>query len=154
CLLIFAFCILISNPLAIFTTGVMAQSTNTRRASAVEPRANPAGPVIAAPPDAWPQFRGNYNLTGVSPSQLPAALKAVSTVDAGDINESAAAIDGGTVYVGSGKSEHFALDLNSGQAKWRYKTPEAIGESSPTVGGGLVFVGDLSGIFHAVNAAT
>jgi outer membrane protein assembly factor BamB len=44
--------------------------------------------------------------------------------------------------------------LNSGQPKWRYKTTEAVGESSPAVGGGMVFVGDLAGVFHAVNAAT
>src|SRR5215468_10431680 len=104
--------------------------------------------------DAWPQFRGNYNNTGVSPSQLPAELKLLWTYDAGDIIESSAAIAAGVVYVGTGKSALIAADLQSGKLKWSYKTPEAIGESSPAVGGGLVFVGDLSGVFHAVDAAT
>jgi eukaryotic-like serine/threonine-protein kinase len=104
--------------------------------------------------DAWPQFRGNYNNTGVSPSQLPAGLKLLWTYDAGDIIESSAAIAAGVVYVGSGKSVLIAVDLQSGKSKWSYKTPEAIGESSPAVGGGMVFVGDLSGVFHAVEAAT
>ncbi len=103
--------------------------------------------------EAWPQFRGNYNLTGVSPSQPPANLKLLWTYDAGDIIESSAAIAAGTVYVGTGKSELIAVDLQSGKLKWSYKTPEAIGESSPAVGGGMVFVGDLSGVFHAVNAS-
>lgn len=108
---------------------------------------------MAQTPDGWPQFRGSYNLTGVSPTTVSDTLKVLWTFDAGDLIESSAAIAGGVVYVGTGKSELVALDLNSGQPKWRYKTPEAVGESSPAVGGGRVFVGDLSGVFHAVNAA-
>jgi eukaryotic-like serine/threonine-protein kinase len=104
--------------------------------------------------DAWPQFRGNYNNTGVSPSQLSAELKLLWTHDAGDIVESSAAIANNIVYVGTGKSALIAVDLQSGKLKWSYKTPEAIGESSPAVGAGMVFVGDLSGVFHAVDAAT
>jgi eukaryotic-like serine/threonine-protein kinase len=104
--------------------------------------------------DAWPQFRGNYAMTGVSLSPAPAQLKTLWTFDAGDLIESSAAIAEGVVYVGTGKSELVALDLNSGQPKWRYQTTEAVGESSPAVGGGMVFVGDLAGVFHAVNAAT
>src|SRR4030095_9989382 len=104
--------------------------------------------------DAWPQFRGNYNNTGVSPSQPPADLKLLWTYEAGDIIESSAAITGNTAYVGTGKSTLVAVDLQTGKLKWSYQTPEAIGESSPAVGAGMVFVGDLSGVFHAVNAAT
>jgi eukaryotic-like serine/threonine-protein kinase len=104
--------------------------------------------------DDWPQFRGNYNNTGVSPSQPPADLKLLWTYDAGDLIESSAAIAAGAVYVGTGKSALIAVDLQSGKLKWSYKTPEAIGESSPAVGAGMVFVGDLSGVFHAVDAAT
>src|SRR5262245_52221747 len=83
--------------------------------------------------DIWPQFRGNYNNTGVSPSQLPAELKPLWTYDAGDIIESSAAIVAGAVYVGTGKSALIAVDLQSGKLKWSYKTPEAVGESSPAV---------------------
>lgn len=109
--------------------------------------------VYAQSSDAWPQFRGGYNLTGVSPATVPDNLKLLWTFDAGDIIESSAAIADGTVYVGTGKGELVAVDLQSGQAKWRYKTTEAVGESSPAVGGGMVFVGDLQGVFHAVNAS-
>jgi outer membrane protein assembly factor BamB len=65
--------------------------------------------------DAWPQFRGNYNNTGVSPSQAPAELKLLWTYDAGDLIESSAAIVAGTVYVGTGKSALIAVDLQSGK---------------------------------------
>jgi outer membrane protein assembly factor BamB len=114
-------------------------------------------PAFSQSADSWPQFRGNYNNTGVSPSQTPANLKPLWTYDAGDVIESSAAIADNTVYVGTGKSALIAVDLQTGKLKWSYKTPEAIGESSPAVGAsglGLVFVGDLSGVFHAVNAST
>src|SRR5574341_98770 len=109
-------------------------------------------PVYSQSADAWPQFRGNYNNTGVSPSQPPAELKLLWTYDAGDIIESSAAIADNTVYVGTGKSELIAVDLQTGKLKWGYKTKEAVGESSPAVGGGMVFVGDLLGVFHTVSA--
>ncbi|MBI1764969.1 MAG: PQQ-binding-like beta-propeller repeat protein [Acidobacteria bacterium] len=106
--------------------------------------------------DAWPQFRGNYNLTGVSPSTINANLKQMWSLNAGEIIESSAAIADATVYVGTGSNsnagELIAVDLWSGKPKWKYKTKEAVGESSPAVANGLVFVGDLEGTFHAVNA--
>ena len=50
-------------------------------------------------PDAWPQFRGNPQLTGVAASTLPATLKLLWTYEAGDSIESSAAIVDGAVYV-------------------------------------------------------
>ena len=37
-----------------------------------------------------------------------------------------------------------------GKLRWKYATGNLIGESSPAVGAGAVYVGDLAGIFHAV----
>ena len=51
--------------------------------------------------DEWPQFRGNYQLTGVSTSAVPKTLKLLWTYDAGEPVESSAAIVDGVVYVGS-----------------------------------------------------
>lgn len=117
--------------------------------------------AVAAPPIAaqtateWPQFRGNPTLTGVTPATVPPTLKVRWTFEAGDAVESSAAIAGGAAYVGSQKGELVALDLATGKPRWRYKTVEGIGESSPAVSAalGLVFVGDLSGTFHAVRIA-
>ncbi len=47
-----------------------------------------------------------------------------------------------------------AVGLANGKLRWRYKAGEArIGESSPAVAGGGVFIGDLIGVVHAVNVA-
>lgn len=102
--------------------------------------------------DSWPQFRGNYNLTGVSASTVNPNLKMLWSLNAGEIIESSAALSDSTAYVGTGSSELIAVDLLSGKLKWKYKTKEGVGESSPAVASGLVFVGDLAGFFHAVNA--
>jgi outer membrane protein assembly factor BamB len=101
----------------------------------------------------WPQFRRDPLLTGVSPADPPAPLRIVWSWDGAETIESSAAIDGGTVYVGTGAGELVALDLASGKPKWRYKTGEAVGESSPAVSDGLVFVGDLGGVLHAVRTS-
>jgi outer membrane protein assembly factor BamB len=55
--------------------------------------------------------------------------------------------------VGSQSSDLIALDLQKGTLRWKYRTKEGIGESSPCVAGGVVYVGDLSGVLHAVQTA-
>ena len=118
--------------------------------------AQPAGHAsAAAPADAWPQFRGTPALSGVSEAELPAELTLKWTYQADDIIDSSAAIADGTVYVGSYSGNLIALDLDTGEERWKYSTGNmGIGESSPAVAGGLVFIGDLGGVFHAVDAAT
>jgi eukaryotic-like serine/threonine-protein kinase len=106
-----------------------------------------------AAPDAWPQFRGNQLLTGVSKSDVPKNIKLLWTYEAGEAIESSAAIADGTVYVGTQKGELLALDLGSGSLRWKYNAAkEGIGESSPGVSNGIVYVGDLAGVLHAVSA--
>jgi outer membrane protein assembly factor BamB len=104
------------------------------------------------PPDNWAQFRGNHRLTGVSESKVPADLKLLWTVEAGDSIESSAAVVGGTVFVGTQKGELLSINLDNGSVYWRYKIDDPIGESSPAYEGGVVYVGDLGGWLHAVNA--
>src|SRR5579859_2865219 len=103
--------------------------------------------------EAWPQFRGNPQLTGVAASSLPSTLRLLWTYDAGDSIESSAAIADGVVYVGSQSADLLALDLDTGKLRWKYHVEEGIEESSPAVDHGLVFVGDLGGTVHAVNTA-
>src|SRR5688572_28154784 len=94
--------------------------------------------------DAWPQFRGNPQLTGVAASAPPSSLKVLWTFEVGESIESSAAISNGTVFVGSQKGELLALNFNDGTLRWRYQAArEGIGESSPAVAGDTVFVGDV-----------
>jgi len=103
--------------------------------------------------DQWPQFRGNHQLTGVSPSGLPKILRLLWTYEAGESIESSAAIADGMVYVGSQSGDLLAVDLEKGALRWKYRaTTDGIGESSPAVHNGIVYIGDLGGALHAVNA--
>ena len=117
------------------------------------------GPMVAqtvSPADTWGQFRGGPSLTGVSAATVPDELELLWTFEAGESIDSSAAIADGTVYVGAYTGELIALDLDTGDVRWRYKASErmGIGESSPAVGDGRVFIGDLAGVLHAVDAAT
>ena len=108
--------------------------------------------VLTAQVQEWLQFRGNPQLTGVTPDVLPVSLKLLWTFEAGEAVESSAAIAGGAVYVGVFSGELISLDLATGKLRWKYKTDSEIGESSPSVSGGIVYIGDLSGNLHAVGA--
>ena len=108
------------------------------------------------PAENWSQFRGNHQLTGVSHSNVSTSLRPVWTYESGGSIESSAAIVGGTVFVGSQKGEKgelVSLNLENGHVYWKYTTDSPIGESSPAYSGGVVYIGDLGGTLHAVNAS-
>ncbi len=104
----------------------------------------------------WPQFRGNPQLTGVAAGSVPVDLKLLWSFDAGESIESSAAISGGTVYLGSYSKDLLAIDLETGKLRWKYRATDVIGESSPAVAGGIVYVASntASGTIYAVNATT
>jgi outer membrane protein assembly factor BamB len=72
--------------------------------------------------------------------------------DIGDyvIVRSSPAVVNKTVFVGGGYNL-FALDQDTGLEKWRLEIPYA-GQSSPTVLGGVVYVGSQEGHVYAVDA--
>src|SRR5947208_16117752 len=98
-------------------------------------------PTLLAAAD-WPQFRGNPQLTGVTADAAPASLKLLWTYEAGEGIESSPAIAAGAVYVGTQSGDLVAVDLETGKLRWKYKAQEGIGESSPAVHEGVVYVGD------------
>jgi outer membrane protein assembly factor BamB len=108
----------------------------------------------------WPVFRGNALQTGVAASPLPENLAIRWKFKAKDGIEGAAAIVGGTVYIGSLDEHLYALDLGTGQVKWTYQTDAAKGtkvgpiRAAPSVRDGLIYVGDADGVFHCVQADT
>ena len=103
------------------------------------------------PPD-WPQFRGSARLTGVATAALPGKLTLKWTYEAGESSSRRPRSPTAPSTSASGKGDLLAIDLETGKLRWKYATGSLIGESSPAVGGGRVFVGDLAGIVHAVDA--
>jgi len=98
-------------------------------------------------------FRGGPAHTGVyqggGPTLLGLAWRAATD---GDVISSPA-VANGTVYVGSGDGQLYALQLATGDRKWRYDAGSAVG-SSPAVGGGLVYATARDGSIFAVDAST
>ena len=67
----------------------------------------------------WPLFRGDPRMTGVSASKLPDKLDERWTFKCQQAVESATAIAGGVVYVASADKHLYALDLATGNLKWK-----------------------------------
>lgn len=108
----------------------------------------------------WPLFRGNSLQTGVAPVPLPDKLEIRWRFEAKDGFEGAAAIDQGTVYIGSMDEHLYALDLDSGKVKWIYPSDKEQGlkvgpfKAPVSYHDGAIYVGDADGMFHCVDAQT
>jgi len=70
-----------------------------------------------------------------------------------DYLQSSPAIATGLVFVGSGNSNFYAVDLVSGQEKWHYTTGDSV-RSSPLVVKNTVYFGSWDNSVYAVDAAT
>src|SRR5262249_26147686 len=66
---------------------------------------------------------------------------------------SSPAIVGGIAYFGSTDGNLYAVDLQSGAEKWKFKTKARI-TSSPAIDSGMVYFGSYDGNFYAVDATT
>ena len=110
----------------------------------------------------WPQFRRDAELTGIAPSPLADELELKWSVPLGFSVESSPAIAGGFVYATSLPGVLVKLHLEDGAEAWRYRPgateaeagefeEDRFGESSPAVADGVVYVGDLLGVLHAVD---
>jgi outer membrane protein assembly factor BamB len=112
--------------------------------------------ATAAEPDttkpAWLLFRGDALQTGVVSGKLPAELEILWKFQTKDSIEGAPAVAGGVVYVGSEDEHLYAIDLDKGTEKWKYKATGF--KASPAVKGDAVYIGDGDGKFHCVDAKT
>lgn len=66
---------------------------------------------------------------------------------------SSAAVDDGTVYVGSTDGHLYAIDAATGRARWKFRTDARV-TSSPAVHAGMVFFSSYDGFVYAVDAPT
>lgn len=70
-----------------------------------------------------------------------------------DVFLSSPVIAQGAVSFGSGDGHLYALDANSGELKWKFKTGDVI-HASPAYADGVLYVGSWDSNFYAVDAAT
>lgn len=89
-------------------------------------------------------------MTGTATATLPDQLAERWTFQTGNAIEGAPAIVGNVVYVASMDKFLYALDLATGQQKW--KTNLGLVKASPAVANGRVYIGNIDGKFHCLDA--
>jgi outer membrane protein assembly factor BamB len=97
----------------------------------------------------WPLHRGNATQTGVSDEKLPDKLGIRWEFKAKNSVEGAVVVADGVVYAASSDKFLYAIDLKTGQEKW--KTQLGILISSPGVKDNRVYVGDVDGKFYCLD---
>ena len=103
--------------------------------------------------DAWPQFRGNPQLTGVAAGRPARHAQAALDLRSRRVHRILRRHRRRRRLRRVAIGDLLAVDLDTGKLRWKYHAQDGIGESSPAVHDGVVFVGDLAGMLHAVNAA-
>lgn len=100
----------------------------------------------------WPVFRGDALMTGVGQAKLPDQLQEKWTFKCKDAVEGAPAIVGGVVYLASFDKQVYAIDLATGNEKWK---SEKFGpfKASPAIRGTRLYIGDLDGHFYCLDIA-
>jgi outer membrane protein assembly factor BamB len=124
------------------------------RLPAAENASNIASPLRATA-ESWPMFRGDERGSGVAVSALPDDPQVLWKKSMGKdaVFESTAAIVDGVIYIGSLDGNFWALDLATGDEKWKFFSE--LGFHAPAaVKDGRVYVGDADGRFHCLDAAT
>ena len=106
----------------------------------------------------WPQFRNgplhrgdNTTENVLSPSTVPGIDLDWSYTTGGPV-DSSPAVAGGTVYIGSGDGNVYALNAATGALDWSYTTGGPV-DSSPAVASGTVYVVSEDGNVYALSAA-
>src|SRR6266581_8162830 len=68
----------------------------------------------------WPMFHGGPALTGVTTARLPDKLVQLWSIKTGGPVKSSAAIVQGQVFIGSGDSNVYSLNLADGKRRWAF----------------------------------
>jgi outer membrane protein assembly factor BamB len=112
-----------------------------------------AAPVPEKPAgkENWRMFRGNAQQTGIAEARLPDKLDVLWTFKARDSIEGAVVVADGVVYATSFDEYLYAIDLQTGKEKWKYKAGPAT--AAPAVLKDQVIVGNLDGLVTSVDVA-
>lgn len=79
--------------------------------------------------------------------------KLQTIADPFDVFLSSPAVAEGTVYVGSGDGNVYALDASTGEPRWTFRTGDVV-HASPAFDRGVLYFGSWDGDFYAVDART
>jgi outer membrane protein assembly factor BamB len=100
-------------------------------------------------------FRGNPArtgaYTGIGPKDFNKLIWKFETD--GNVGSSPAVVDG-VVYFGSYDGHLYAVDVKSGQEKWKFTSRNENDVASPAVVDGVVYFGSLDSFMYALNAQT
>ncbi|HEY2762313.1 MAG TPA: PQQ-binding-like beta-propeller repeat protein [Pirellulales bacterium] len=137
--------------IAQFGCGLNDDAKNGRNATALPP----TGESLAIGGD-WPVFRGNAMATGVADGELTnnPQLLWKFTVAKGSFNATPVVV-GDTVYIGDLDGTFYAIDLTSGEQRWKFDLgADKAGFATAAVRDGSVYVGDTDGMFICLDAKT
>ena len=79
--------------------------------------------------------------------------KTQTIADPFDVFLSSPVVAQGAVYFGSGDGNVYAVDIATGEQRWKFKTGDVV-HSSPAFANGVLFFGSWDSYFYAVDAAT
>ncbi len=144
------------------SAGIAASLTGTGLLPGLAQTASAAKQPAEAGASAWASFRNGNQLQGIASSTLPKSLELLWKVPVDDGVTATAAIVGDHVYAGTFGGELICFDRKTGDRIWTHFSAEKKKpndfipgfQSSPTVTGDLVLIGDEDGVFHAVDRAT
>ncbi len=122
-----------------------------RRARVLRPkRVDPPGGGVAA-------AQGGGAMLGVAPDIDPPPMKLRWTYLTNETDraavDAAPVISGGVVYVADARGMVHAIDVKTGEAKWKYSTEDGFA-TSPLILGDRLFIGDLTGVMYGVSIDT
>lgn len=144
------------------------------RQGPTEPRLNSEAPVATKSPkeqtapiqensysselEGWSFFRGDAQSTGVAQSTLPDELEVIwkFAVPQGAFEGTPTIVreqqdqSNKTVYIGDLDGSLLALDLETGDKRWEFKSEIGF-MTSPVVRDGRIYVGDIDGLFYCLN---
>lgn len=96
-------------------------------------------------------FKTNGERRFVAPGIHGIAPQTELMPDPYDVFLSSPAVEGGTVYIGSGDHNVYALDGRSGRLRWKFTTGNVV-HASPAVSHGIVYIGSWDRYFYALDA--
>jgi outer membrane protein assembly factor BamB len=96
-------------------------------------------------------FKTNGERRFVAPGIHGIAPQTELMPDPYDVFLSSPAVEEGTVYVGSGDHNVYALDGRTGRLRWKFTTGNVV-HASPAVSQGVVYIGSWDRYFYALDA--